>query len=437
MHQLSHVPSVRPLLEQIQAQLLLQGKGHAEFQMAAGDIVYAFDVLGGIAVMDHRTRQSSLNCVLCTRGHNLRYEFVITTLTGEQIRPVGSSCVFRRALGEQQALAVGRELESGLRRYQDELFRQDQQQRLTAAATWRDYLRELGFEAILLALATRVGVSPSLLNTLNRLERQKGALNRNTFEEVQQAVRDLEARQVSGQNTKSSEGAAPAAARFVEVAPPVALVAPGRSLKPKASAGQPMSPGDWATYLLKRKINDVIDRWEVIAPLLACPDPEKVEMLRSLRSRRPLSLDALTQLNQVKLKLQPSIPEMRRQVADHRDLRRVAGEEQVELQKKARERQRQRRAAAVARHNRGAKGALDHRVVDVLEDDTVKSVFGYWLEVREQFPLEVRQRLQCVRAELNVFDSPGGGGGSRQGLMREDDHRLVLDLHAVMKASHS
>lgn len=436
MHQLSHVPSVRPLLEQIQAQLLLQGKAYAEFQMSAGGSVHAFDVLSGIAVMDHQARQSGLNCTLCIRGHNLRYEFVITTLTGEQIRPVGSSCVFKRALGEQQALSVGHQLETGLRSYQDDLFRQDQQQRLTAAKTWRDYLRELGFEAILLALATRCGASPSLLNTLNRLERQNRVLDQKTYGAVQQAVRDLKARQVSRQITKTSEGITPAAARFVEVASPVAVAVPGRSLKPKASANRPMSPADWATYLLKRKISDVIDRWDVIAPLLACSEPEKSDIFNRLRSRRPLSLDALAQLSRVRLKLQPSIPEMRRQMADHRGLRRVSGEEQMELQKQARERQYQRRGAEVARHNREAKGTLGHRVVDVLEDDTVRSVFGHWLDIREQFPVEVRERLQHVRAELNVFNSPGGGG-PRQGLMREDDHRLVLDLHAVMNVPHS
>lgn len=155
MYLLAHVPAARALLQRVQDHLTAQGQQYATVTVPGYDDPQAFDLWTGLHVLDHGTKQPQITSVLCPpgSGHHLRYEFRVTTLGGEVVGPVGSSCIFVRVLGEDAARRIGANLSDQVRAHHARTQTLFQQALLAEAGTWREYLRRQGYEWVLTAMA--------------------------------------------------------------------------------------------------------------------------------------------------------------------------------------------------------------------------------------------------------------------------------------------
>lgn len=289
MYLLAHVPATRAVLEHVHQHLTSQGLTHATLLVPGREEAAAFDLFTGLHVVDHGARQAHLKCLLCPpgSGHHLRYEFRVTTLTGEQIGPIGSSCVFARVLGEERGRQVGAHLADQVGAHVRRTQTQSQADLLAGAGNWREYLRAQGLDWVLTAMAGGGGLSADLREKLQRLQDAEKPLPLTVLSELRALTR--------ARNEEPAPSAfAPAPPAFQ---PPAAQAArPRRTLRPRAGAGNRMDHLEWEEYLRASRLTNLVGHWTAVQEHLDLPEDTRDFLLETIRGRRPFRLEDLTLL---------------------------------------------------------------------------------------------------------------------------------------------
>ncbi|MBB5234799.1 hypothetical protein [Deinococcus budaensis] len=392
MHPLAHVPSARPVLERLQQELSARGEPHATVQLLGQAEAHAFDLLGGIRFLDHGARQPGLRCAACATGHGLRYAFYITTTVGEVIGPVGSNCVFTRVLGQEAARRLGRRLEGGLAAFQREQHRAQQQRLLEEAGSWRGYLRELGFEWALLALAGEGHLPAELRATLEQAQARNEPLTAATLAALRAQAAEKPAR--------------PRASRFVpaspatfapSLGPDAAPRPPGRPRRFQAAAGQAMPQDEWQQYVARSRLKAALSNWAGVEALLPFDEPTRRDIKDALDHRRPLRLEhleAVVQAGREAGVAEPppeTLPEVRTLVRD--------------WQAAAQAREDQRRAEELRHLDLASQQRSGLGVLDVQRDLHVTAAQASWPALQHLLPAgrqaEIRRALDTrfIRAD--------------------------------------
>ncbi|OOV12461.1 hypothetical protein [Deinococcus sp. LM3] len=292
MYLLAHVPATRAVLEHVHQHLTSQGLTHATLLVPGREDAAAFDLFTGLHVVDHGARQAHLKCLLCPpgSGHHLRYEFRVTTLTGEQIGPIGSSCVFARVLGEERGRQVGAHLADQVGAHVRRTQTQSQADLLENAGNWREYLRAQGLDWVLTAMAGGGGLSADLREKLQRLQDTEKPLPLAVLSELRVLTR--------ARNEEPAPSAfAPAPAAFQ---PPAAQAArPRRTLRPRAGAGNRMDHLEWEEYLRASRLTNLVGHWTAVQEHLDLPEDTRDFLLETIRGRRPFRLEDLTLLQRL------------------------------------------------------------------------------------------------------------------------------------------
>lgn len=292
MYLLAHVPATRAVLEHVHQHLTSQGLTHATLLVPGREEAAAFDLFTGLHVVDHGARQAHLKCLLCPpgSGHHLRYEFRVTTLTGEQIGPIGSSCVFARVLGEERGRQVGAHLADQVGAHVRRTQTQSQADLLENAGNWREYLRAQGLDWVLTAMAGGGGLSADLREKLQRLQDTEKPLPLAVLSELRVLTR--------ARNEEPAPSAfAPAPAAFQ---PPAAEAArPRRTLRPRAGAGNRMDHLEWEEYLRASRLTNLVGHWTAVQEHLDLPEDTRDFLLETIRGRRPFRLEDLTLLQRL------------------------------------------------------------------------------------------------------------------------------------------
>ncbi|PIG96602.1 hypothetical protein [Deinococcus sp. UR1] len=292
MYLLAHVPATRAVLEHVHQHLTSQGLTHATLPVPGREEAAAFDLFTGLHVVDHGARQAHLKCLLCPpgSGHHLRYEFRVTTLTGEQIGPIGSSCVFARVLGEERGRQVGAHLADQVGAHVRRTQTQSQADLLENAGNWREYLRAQGLDWVLTAMAGGGGLSADLREKLQRLQDTEKPLPLAVLSELRVLTR--------ARNEEPAPSAfAPAPAAFQ---PPAAEAArPRRTLRPRAGAGNRMDHLEWEEYLRASRLTNLVGHWTAVQEHLDLPEDTRDFLLETIRGRRPFRLEDLTLLQRL------------------------------------------------------------------------------------------------------------------------------------------
>lgn len=297
MDLLAHVPAVRLILEQVQDRLSAQGQPHVTLQLPGQATVHTFDLMTGIHVIDHGHRQAHLKCALCPPGAGLRlrYEFRITTLSGDVIQPVGSSCIFLRALGYDEAKRIGANLAEQVRVHQARLKVQTQLELLTAAGNWREYLRRQGFDWVLTAMAGSHGLSKVLRDQLTILHQQNKPLPESLLRQLRASTHERKPVAVPLPHP-ITPAVAPAA--FQAQSAPLATPKSSRGRAP-VGAGTRLSPDRWQAYLIANRINVIVRRWSEVTPLLDLEDDTRNLVQEAIQAHQPFRLEVLTLLQRL------------------------------------------------------------------------------------------------------------------------------------------
>ncbi|GGK99894.1 hypothetical protein GCM10010844_17840 [Deinococcus radiotolerans] len=258
--------------------------------MPGRDEALPFDLFTGLHVVDHGTRQAHLKCLLCPpgSGHHLRYEFRVTTLGGETIGPIGSSCVFARVLGEERGRQVGAHLTDQVGAHVRRTQAQTQAERLAAAGNWREYLRAQGLDWVLPAMAGAGGLSADLREKLQRLQDEARPLPLALLTELRVLTRARE-------DAAAPSAFAPAPAAFQAQATPD-LARPKKARKARAGAGNRMDHTEWEEYLRASRLTNLVGHWMTVHEQLDLPDDTRDFLLETIRGRRPFRLEDLTLL---------------------------------------------------------------------------------------------------------------------------------------------
>ncbi|UBV44101.1 hypothetical protein LAJ19_14920 (plasmid) [Deinococcus taeanensis] len=290
MYLLAHVPPARATLEHVHQQLSAQGLTHATLLVPGREAPLAFDLFTGLHVMDHGARQAQLKCLLCPpgSGHHLRYEFQVTSLSGERIGPIGSSCVFARVLGEERGRQVGTHLTEQVGAHVRRTQTQTQADLLASAGNWRDYLRAQGLDWVLPAMAGGGGLSAALREKLQRLQDAEKPLPLALLTELRVLTRAR-----SEEPARSAFTPAPAA--FQATATPE-LARPRPARRPRAGAGNRMDHTEWEEYLRTSRLTNLVGHWAAIQDDLNLPDDTRDFLQETVRGRRPFRLEDLTLL---------------------------------------------------------------------------------------------------------------------------------------------
>ncbi|GAA0514452.1 hypothetical protein [Deinococcus depolymerans] len=288
MYLLAHVPATRAVLEHVHQHLTEQGLTHASLLVPGREEAAAFDLFTGLHVVDHGGRQAHLKCLLCPpgSGHHLRYEFRVTTLTGEQIGPIGSSCVFARVLGEERGRQVGAHLADQVGAHVRRTQAQSQADLLQSAGNWRDYLRAQGLDWVLPAMAGGGGLSAGLREKLQRLQDTEKPLPLALLGELRALTR-------ARRDEPAPSAFAPAPAAFQV---PAAPARPRRTLRPRAGAGNRMDHVEWEEYLRASRLTNLVGHWNAVQAQLDMPEDTRDFLLETIRGRRPFRLEDLTLL---------------------------------------------------------------------------------------------------------------------------------------------
>ena len=97
-------PQLKRLLEEVFEQAKKNNKLVGELAIITDPThVYYFDMLSSISVIDHGKGNKPVQCAVCNTHASLRYEFRIECLDNIERGPVGSTCIFSRVLGSEQA----------------------------------------------------------------------------------------------------------------------------------------------------------------------------------------------------------------------------------------------------------------------------------------------------------------------------------------------
>jgi hypothetical protein len=230
--------------------------------------------------------------VACTNGHTLRYEFRITALDGTEIGSVGSSCIFKRVLGQEQATSIGKRLEEGVKAFQRESFRRAQERQRQEAGTWRDYLRAQGFDWVLLALAGDGYLEPKLKEALRKAQDKDLLLT----EEQVRALQAASGARATRSSTAHVPVPAPALAVVQAADRPSAFqaqdpgstapVGGGRRARPGVSPR--MGPKEWQQYVIRNRLTTAIQYWEGVEEKLPFDDDVRQEIKETLDGHRAL-----------------------------------------------------------------------------------------------------------------------------------------------------
>ena len=101
---LADIPLTRPVILEVSRRLKeLQTEASVHFLRT--DHTVSFNVETGLWVIDHGRQTGEVRCLACRHHTSLRYEFLVEDLDGIFHGPLGSTCLFRRALGSEEVLS--------------------------------------------------------------------------------------------------------------------------------------------------------------------------------------------------------------------------------------------------------------------------------------------------------------------------------------------
>lgn len=288
---LSQVATARAILDTVAAELRQQGQQAASVQLHGHPQVHQFDVMSGITFFDHGHGIKGLKCQACANGHTLRYEFRIRTLDGHDLGPIGSGCIFTRMLGQDQAKKLGKGLERGLEAYQTQIFAQDQQQALQQAGTWRDYVRGLGFDWVLLALAGEGYIEPNLKARLVKAQQHNQPLTAQDIEALHGHKGRARATTTPKIPTPRAAAGSVAATFQAQLGATAAGIQRGGALKGRPSLSPRLSPSDWEKYVITKRLTNAVQYWEGVEAHLECDDETKAEIKETLDGHRTVRFE--------------------------------------------------------------------------------------------------------------------------------------------------
>ena len=280
MYLLAHVPAARRILDEVQDRLVALGAAHPFVLVPGQPEPVFFDLYTGLSVTDHGAPQPGLACVACPpgSGHGLRYEFRVTSLTGEELGPLGSSCLLTGVLGQEEGRRIGSRLTDQVGAHQVREEAREQARLLAEAENWRGYMRAQGFDWVLTALAGSGGLPPELRALLGDLWDKERPLTR-------PALRQLAA--------LTQERDAPP--EFGEAAPHTPPPAPPQTRRTRLEGGR-LNAADWEAYLGRNRVAQIVRHWAEIAPGLDLPARTRAFLTETIRDRKPFRLEDLTRL---------------------------------------------------------------------------------------------------------------------------------------------
>lgn len=169
---LNEIKKAESLLLEIKAILQSKGLGNAVFNKHGDSELIEFDILNGLSVHNHGRTQSGIRCIACPVHPHLQYEFIIEDLEGRIHRPIGSTCILKRALGEYEAEQLGKRMRQAARSYFNakrqlappaprtteqrisDSHASQQRRLLKESGNARAYLTTLGFDWLIMAEIT-------------------------------------------------------------------------------------------------------------------------------------------------------------------------------------------------------------------------------------------------------------------------------------------
>ncbi|WP_045234515.1 hypothetical protein, partial [Deinococcus pimensis] len=307
---LTDIPAAHDVLVYAHRQLHRRGLAHAVLTLADDPAEYPFDLLTGLRVIDHGMRRPDRRCQACPHHPALRFEFLVTDLTGRTHGPVGSTCLFRHVLGDD-AETTGQELKTHVGAATDhpdatpeERHRHAHEARLEDEGHFRGYLKALGLGWILDELRARRRV---LLgdDLYDRLDRMLGGRDVLTLREYRALLaltppQDDPGRQAPARGPRLTLPLPPANPRPESTSSGGATSAPGtREGRPRTrtrstarrlprTADRPFTPGEWDQYLRDHKLRSPYDFWPWFRTLVTLPEDDLADVETRFRRRRPL-----------------------------------------------------------------------------------------------------------------------------------------------------
>lgn len=191
------------LLDEIRNKLRSKGLEVASFNQHGREEPIEFDIMTGLWVYNHGKRQSDIHCIACPNHPELQYEFIIHDLENKEHRPIGSTCILKRSLGEADAARYGERLKRIARtrlskfdrikkseaRFQPSAHEQEHARLLKESGNVRNYLKTLGLEWVLIASIARdewVALEPLDSWTIQDVLSKERILREREFARLQQ-----------------------------------------------------------------------------------------------------------------------------------------------------------------------------------------------------------------------------------------------------------
>lgn len=307
---LHEIAEARKLLAEVQAKLRQQGITVATFNQDGREALIEFDIMAGLSVYNHGQRRHDVQCIACPSHPALQYEFIIEDLHGEEHRPIGSTCIFKRSLGVEEAGRIGNLLVSKAKAY----FKVPRKAKKAAARTTphmlehrrirheagsvRAYLDAVGLDW--LALASIQG-DPWIALTLDDRQTVSSVLDtgrplsESEFEHFQSLNQERAARQQGG--VTLAEERARNQPPVLERRPPVSRALTGLSSpKPKKTYfdrlkheknPSPLTEEVWSAYIKHVGYDYDEEDWRRIEPYMSAPRLRHLQ--RKMARRVPLN----------------------------------------------------------------------------------------------------------------------------------------------------
>ncbi|MFC5846857.1 hypothetical protein [Deinococcus petrolearius] len=361
MYLLAHVPAARRILDEVQERLVAQGAAHPFVQVPGHPEPVFFDLLTGLSVTDHGAPQPGLACVACPAGagRGLRYEFRVTALSGEDIGPLGSSCLFAGVLGPQEGRRFGSRLTDQVAAHLAREETQEQARLLAEAENWRGYLRAQGFDWVLTALAGSGGLPPELRALLTDLWAKERPLTRPALRQLAALTRERDAPPEFGEPALGTPPPAPPLTRRTRL------------------EGGRLNAADWEAYLARNRVAQIVRHWAELAPGLDLPPRTRAFLTETIRDRQPFRLDDLTRLQ-----------DLGRDPAVQARLQDLGPAEPPALP--------ERPAPAPARAERVIDPASGLEMLDVRQDPRLREAQDWYAGLRAAAPADLWLRLQAT-----------------------------------------
>lgn len=362
MYLLADVPAARRILDEVQERLVALGAAHPFVQVPGQPDPVFFDLYTGLSVTDHGAPQPGLACVACPpgSGHGLRYEFHVTSLSGEVLGPLGSSCLLTAVLGQDEGRRIGSRLTDQVGAHQAREEAREQARLLAEADNWRSYMRAQGFDWVLTALAGSGGLPPELRTLLDDLWDKERPLTRPALRQLAELTREREAPPEFGETAP---------------APPPPPAAP-LTRRTRLEGGR-LNAADWEAYLGRSRVAQIVRHWAEVSSGLELPARTRAFLTETIRDRKPFRLEDLALLQ-----------ELGRDPAVQARLQELGPAEPVAAP--------ERPAPAPARTERVIDPASGLEMLDVRQDPQLREAQTWYAGLRAAAPTDLWLRLQAT-----------------------------------------